>query len=162
MLILQTPAAFLDHEGTSLGPTDWRRVPQPDIDAFATLTGDDHWIHVDTERAAREAPGGRTIVHGLYVLSLIPAWQRSLFRIERRGAGLSYGYDRVRFVTPIQVDAQIRLSQTITAAAPHRLGTRVSLTSTIEVGTAGTIAIVADVILVIGSDQGPDAKGQQS
>ncbi len=152
MLSLQTPAAFSDHVGARLGPTDWRRISQSEIDAFARQTGDDHWIHVDTERAAREAPGGRTIVHGLYVLSLIPAWQRSLFRIERRGAGLSYGYDRVRFVAPIQVDAPIRLIQTVKATEPHRMGTRVSLTSTIEVEAAGTTAIVADAILVIGSE----------
>ena len=37
-------------------------------------------------------------MHGLYVVSLIPRWQRALFRIEKRGAGLSYGYDRVRYV----------------------------------------------------------------
>lgn len=149
MLILQTPDAFQDHVGALLGPTDWRCISQFEIDAFAELTGDNHWIHVDVARAAREAPGGRTIVHGLYVLSLIPEWQRTLFRIERRGAGLSYGYDRVRFVAPIMVDAQIRLTQTVNAAAPHRIGTRVSLTSTIEVGAACTTAILADAILVI-------------
>lgn len=150
MLIMPTPAAFRDHVGARLGPTEWRAIPQSEIDAFARLTGDDHWIHVDAERAARQAPGGRTIVHGLAVLSLIPAWQRSLFRIERRGAGLSYGYDRVRFILPIMVDARIRLFQTVTAAEAHRLGTRVSLTSKIEVDTPRTIAIVAEAILVIG------------
>jgi acyl dehydratase len=151
VLILQTPAAFKDHLGAQLGPTDWRRVSQAEINAFADHTGDDHWIHVDAERAAREAPGGRTIVHGLYVMSLIPAWQRSLFRIERRGAGLSYGYDRVRFVVPIMVDAQIRLHQTVKAAEPHKMGVRVSLTSTVEVDAVGKTAIVADAILLIGS-----------
>ena len=152
MLVLQTPAAFHDHVGAILGPTGWRSIPQARINAFAEMTGDDHWIHVDVERAAREAPGGRTIAHGLHVLSLIPEWQRALFRIERRGAGLSYGYDRVRFVAPIPVDTPIRLVQKVTAAVPHRLGTRVSLTSTIELETPGTTAIVAEAILLIASD----------
>lgn len=152
MLILQTPAAFSDNVGIQLGPTEWRCVSQAEIDAFAKLTGDDHWIHVDVKRAEREAPGGRTIAHGLYVLSLIPEWQRSLFRIERRGAGLSYGYDRVRFVAPIEVESDIRLLQMISKAEPHKKGTRVSLTSTIEVGAAGKTAIVADTILVIGAE----------
>ena len=161
MLILTTPAAFHDHVGARLGPTQWRAIPQSEIVAFASLTGDDHWIHVDTERAAREAPGGRTIVHGLSVLSLIPAWQRSLFRIERRGAGLSYGYDRVRFIAPIMVDAPIRLFQTVSAAEAHRMGTRVSLTSTIEVDAPGTTAIVAEAILVIGSAPEPDSSAHR-
>ncbi|MFN3143886.1 MAG: MaoC/PaaZ C-terminal domain-containing protein [Paracoccaceae bacterium] len=58
------------------------------MDGFADLSGDDHWIHVDAARAAREQPGGKTIAHGLYLLSLIPRLQRQLFRIEQRGAGL--------------------------------------------------------------------------
>jgi acyl dehydratase len=152
MLILPTPAGFQDHVGATLGPTDWRRISQSEITTFAEVTGDDHWIHVDVERVARESPGGRTIAHGLYALSLVPRWQRSLFRIERRGAGLSYGYDRVRFVAPIPVDTPIRLIQTVTAVAPHRLGTRVLLTSTIEIETPGTTAIVADTILLIGTE----------
>lgn len=150
MLVLQTPAGFLDHVGETLGPTGWRQVSQPEINAFADITGDDHWIHVDVARVARDAPGGRTIAHGLFVLSLIPKWQRQLFKIEKRGAGLSYGYDRVRFVAPVPVNENIRLSQTVTDAAPHRLGTRVSLTSTIEIGEAGRVAIVAEAILLIG------------
>lgn len=151
MLVLQTPAQFHNHIGVRLGPTEWRAVSQSEINAFADLTGDDHWIHVDVERAAREATDGRTIAHGLYVLSLIPKWQRALFRIARRGAGLSYGYDRVRFTAPIPVDAPIRLIQTVTDATPHRLGTRVCLTSAVEVGGPDQIAIVADAILVISS-----------
>ena len=151
MLLLPTPAAFADHVGASLGPTAWRTVTQAEITAFAQLTGDDHWIHVDAERAARELPGGRTMAHGLYVLSLIPAWQRQLFGYERRGAGLSYGYDRVRFTAPIHVDAPIRLGQTIGAVAPQGNGTRVSLTSTIEIEEPGRIAIVAEAILLIGN-----------
>ena len=80
---------------------------------------------------------------------LVPRWQRSLFRIERRGAGLSYGYDRVRFIAPIPVDTPVRLTQTVTGVTPHRLGTRVGLTSTIEMGANATTAIVADAILLI-------------
>lgn len=150
MLVLETPAAFRDAIGVSLGPTDWRRISQSEINAFADLTGDDHWIHVDVARAGRELPGGRTISHGLYVLSLIPMWQRSLFRIEKRGAGLSYGYDRVRFTAPVPVEAPIRLCQTVRDAVPHKAGTRISLTSTVEVEEPGKTAIVADAILLIG------------
>lgn len=149
MLVLQTPAEFRNHLGATLGPTDWRSISQAQISAFAEMTGDDHWIHVDVDRARRERPDGRTIVHGLYVLSLIPAWQRTLFRIAQRGAGLSYGYDRVRFTATIPVDTPIRLTQTVQDAVPHKVGTRVSLTSTVDVARADNTAIVAEVILLI-------------
>lgn len=149
MLTLHTPQDFGTHVGETIGPTDWRSVSQADIGGFATLTGDDHWIHVDVERAARENPGGRTIVHGLYLLSLIPRWQRALFHIERRGAGLLYGYDGVRFILPIAVDAPIRLCQTVNAVAPHRQGTRIALTSRIETDASDRPALIAETILLI-------------
>lgn len=151
MLILDTPADFAEHVGDRLGPTQWRTVTQAQISAYAELTGDDHWIHVDVERAARERPGGLTITHGLYVLSLIPAWQRDLFQIEQRGAGLSYGYERVRFTAPIPVDTPIRLIQTVADVKPHSQGVKVFLTSTVEVGKADSTALVAEGILLIGS-----------
>ena len=47
-------------------------VTQEDIDAFAELTGDHQWIHVDVERAMRESPFGGPIAHGFLTLSLLP------------------------------------------------------------------------------------------
>lgn len=149
MMVLQTPATFLERIGTVLGPTDWRSISQSEISNFAKLTGDDHWIHVDIERAAREQPDGRTLVHGIYILSLIPKWQRQLFHITNRGAGLSYGYDRTRFILPVEVDAPIRLSQTVIKAVPHSLGTKVWLNSTIEIEEPEQVAVVAQAILLI-------------
>lgn len=85
MLVLQTPAGFEEHIGATLGPTDWRVVRQAEIDAFADLTGDDRGNHVEVARWAREAPDGRTIIHGLYVLSLFPAWHAHLPVTDDRG-----------------------------------------------------------------------------
>jgi acyl dehydratase len=53
-------------------PTQWVAIVQPRIDALADCTADRQWIHVDRERAAREAPLGTTIAHGLLTLSLLP------------------------------------------------------------------------------------------
>lgn len=150
MLELASPSEFQAHVGAVLGPTDWRSLTQAEVTGFARATGDDHWIHVDTERAARDMPDGRTIAHGLYLLSLIPRWQRALFTIAQRGAGLNYGYDKVRFTAPVPVGARIRLRQTVRDAQPHALGTRVWLDSTIEVGAPGQVALFASGILVLG------------
>jgi acyl dehydratase len=57
--------------GQHLGFSDYRVVEQRDVDAFAALTGDDQWIHVDVERASH-GPFGGTIAHGLLTLSLGP------------------------------------------------------------------------------------------
>ena len=62
--------------GTEVGVSDWVEITQDRINQFAEATGDEQWIHVDTERAARESPGGTTIAHGLLSLSLIPMFLR--------------------------------------------------------------------------------------
>ncbi|HYU60038.1 MAG TPA: MaoC/PaaZ C-terminal domain-containing protein, partial [Solirubrobacterales bacterium] len=57
--------------GEEVGPGEWREVTQEMIDQFAELSGDDQWIHVDVERAAKESPFGTTVAHGNLTLSLI-------------------------------------------------------------------------------------------
>jgi acyl dehydratase len=141
--------------GRALGATSWSTINQATIDAFAEITGDDHWIHVDTERAAREMPGGRTIVHGLLLLSLIPALQRQIFHIRRRGRGLNYGYDRVRFVRPVACDARVRLVQSLVEVRPADGGTRLTLDSAIELEDGDKPALVARGIVLILDEPAP-------
>src|ERR671933_2926344 len=82
--------------GQASGPGEWREVTQEDIDAFADLSGDHQWIHVDVERAKRESPFGTTVAHGNLTLSLIDGFRREL--IESRGLklGVNYGWNKVR------------------------------------------------------------------
>jgi len=96
--------------GQAVGPTDWRTVTQEDIDTFARLTGDDQWIHVDVERAKTESPFGTTVAHGNLTLSMIDGMRRGL--IESRGfkLGVNYGWNRVRFPSPVPVDSKLRTS----------------------------------------------------
>jgi acyl dehydratase len=141
--------------GCPLGATPWSAITQAKIGAFAAVTGDDHWIHVDAERAAREMPGGRTIVHGLLLLSLIPALQRQIFHIRHRGRGLNYGYDRVRFVRPVTCGARIRLAQSLVEARPGDGGTRLTLDSEIELEGSDKPAVVARGIVLILDEHAP-------
>src|ERR687892_767111 len=83
-------------EGEDLGTSDWHEVTQDAIDAFADVTGDHQWIHVDTERA-RDTPFGGTIAHGYYTLSLAPMLMRQIWTLEGFAYALNYGLDRVRF-----------------------------------------------------------------
>ena len=159
MVIVETALDLRHHAGKTLGATSWMKITQAQTDAFAALTGDDHWIHLDAARAAREQPGGRTIAHGLFLLSLIPRLQRQLFRIERRGAGLNYGYDRVRFTAPVPVGSHVRLTQTVTSATRRGAGTQLAITSTIEIQGNARPALVADGLLFIADRVTEDASG---
>ncbi len=96
--------------GQRVGPSEWRTIMQEDIDAFAEVSGDHQWIHVDPERAARESPYGRTVAHGNLTLSLIDGFRGAL--IEQRGMrmGINYGWDRVRFPAPVPAGSRVRAS----------------------------------------------------
>src|SRR4051794_30615168 len=93
--------------GTRLGVSDWHVVTQDQVDAFADATSDRQWIHVDVDRAA-DGPFGATIAHGLLTLSLVPALVRQVYRIENAAMGVNYGFDKVRFTSPVRVGARVR------------------------------------------------------
>lgn len=94
--------------GRAIGPSAWREVTQADIDAFAHLSGDDQWIHVDRERAERESPYGTTVAHGNLTLSLIDGMRRTLIATTGFKLGVNYGWNRVRFPAPVPAGSRVR------------------------------------------------------
>jgi acyl dehydratase len=102
--------------GQTIGPSEWRRVTQDDIDTFAALSGDDQWIHVDTERAKQESPFGTTIAHGNLTLSLVDGFRKELISSNGFALGVNYGWDRIRFPAPVPVDSRIRARAEIVSA----------------------------------------------
>ncbi|SAK74835.1 MaoC-like dehydratase [Caballeronia calidae] len=103
--------------GCELGVSDWVVVDQARIDAFAQCTGDTQWIHVDVERVRRESPFGGTIAHGYLTLSLLASLAIEIGVIPGdASAGLNYGLDKVRFMTPVKAGARVRNRVTLLAA----------------------------------------------
>lgn len=76
-------------------------IDQAMIDTFAGVTQDRQWIHVDPDRAAVESPFKKTIAHGLLTLSLITGWYHRCFAFPNRKMALNYGFDKVRFTSPV-------------------------------------------------------------
>jgi acyl dehydratase len=106
-------AALRDAIGVPRGPTPWRTVTQEDIDAFARITGDHQWIHVDVERAKRESPFGTTIAHGNLTLGMIDGLReqistRDVLDPDRVALGVNMGWNRVRFPAPVPAGSRIR------------------------------------------------------
>ena len=82
---------------------DWGaevEVTQDKIDAFAELTGDRQWIHVDVERAKKESPFGGPIAHGFLTLSLLPAMASFPLKVTGQGSAVNYGASGLRFLAP--------------------------------------------------------------
>lgn len=108
--------------GVELGPTAWHDVTQHSIDAFADVTGDHQWIHVDADRAAASQFGG-TIAHGLYTLSRGPALMAELLAFDAFAHVINYGYEKVRFPAPLPVGSRLRMSATVRSVDDRGAGT---------------------------------------
>ena len=106
-VVFETPRDMLGQEGLSLGASDWMTVEQSMIDAFADLTGDHQWIHVDPERAA-SGLFGACIAHGYLTLALANLFMPQLMQFENLAMGVNYGSDRLRFPAPVKVGSRIR------------------------------------------------------
>jgi acyl dehydratase len=117
--------------GQELGVSDWHLVTQEDIDAFADVTGDHQWIHVDVERA-KGTPFGGTIAHGYYTLSLAPKFTYELFSIEGFAFGINYGLNKVRFPAPLPVGSKVRLTAQLASVEDVAGGVQFGLDLTFE------------------------------
>ena len=93
-----------------LGPSAWREVTQEEVDRFAELSGDDQWIHVDTERAKEESPFGTTVAHGNLTLSMIDGFRKELVQSGGFKLGVNYGWNKVRFPAPVPTGSRVRAS----------------------------------------------------
>jgi acyl dehydratase len=122
----------------------WITVDQARIDAFAKVTEDEQFIHVDPERAKATVFGG-TVAHGFLTLSLLSAMAYSaLPRIEGAAHGVNYGFDRVRFVRPVPSGSQVRGRFVLKAITPRSAREwRLSYEVTVEIEGAETPALAA-------------------
>lgn len=99
-------------------------VRQSMIDAFADLSGDHNWIHVDVERSRRESPFGQPIAHGMLSLSLFANLPDGAdFRVSGFGNTTNYGIDHVRFLSPVPSGAQLQASVRLADVRQKRRGT---------------------------------------
>jgi acyl dehydratase len=113
--------------GVRRGPSSWRTVTQEDIDAFAQITGDHQWIHVDVERAKRESPFGTTIAHGNLTLSIIDGLRqqisaRDAVDLEQIALGVNMGWNRIRFPAPVPAGARVRATAELVSVEEKRDG----------------------------------------
>ena len=97
-------------------PSDWFEITQGRINDFADVTLDHQWIHIDAERAST-GPFGTTIAHGHLTLSIMGHLPRAVEenapRLEGQKLMINYGFDKVRFPSPVPVGARVRTTSTL-------------------------------------------------
>jgi acyl dehydratase len=108
--------------GTEIGVSDWIPVDQAAIDAFADVTGDHQFIHIDPEAAAK-TPFGGTIAHGFLTLSLLSQMAAGvMLSPETLKMAVNYGFDRVRFLAPVRSGSRVRGRFTLASLEEKRPG----------------------------------------
>jgi acyl dehydratase len=137
---------FVAAEGSQLGPTDWLEVTQERVNLFADATDDHQWIHVDPERAAN-GPFGATIAHGLLTLSLLPHFTSQMYTVDNIAMAINYGYNKVRFITPIKVGSKVRARAEIAKVDQLDGAVQATLTTTVEIEGSDKPAAVAESIV---------------
>ncbi|MER6151588.1 MaoC family dehydratase [Streptomyces hirsutus] len=154
MTVFKNLAELSTFVGKELEPGTWRRITQTMIDEFAGATGDHQWIHVDPERAAH-GPYKTTIAHGFLTLSLVSVLLQDVYQVASSRMGINYGLDRVRFPSPVPVDARVRVRATLSSfdwIAPD--GAQISWNATVEREGSDKPACVAQTVSRVFERQG--------
>ncbi|HWB67689.1 MAG TPA: MaoC family dehydratase [Mycobacteriales bacterium] len=144
-------ALFQAAVGQPEGTGEWFEVTQDRINAFADVTEDHQFIHVDPKQAADLSPWGTTIAHGFLTLSLLTHLSHSIQQPAERFdgvvMGVNYGFEKVRFISPVKVGSKIRVSSVLAAAElkdPNNV--QITRTMTVEIDGESKPALVADWI----------------
>ena len=135
--------------GEQEGAGEWFLIDQERINAFADVTEDHQFIHVDPEQCKALSPFGVPIAHGFLTLSLLTHLASTLPQDPARLQGLqlavNYGFEKVRFVSPVKVGARIRVSSVLAAVDqkdPRTL--QIVRSMTVEIDGESRPALVAD------------------
>jgi len=111
---------FKSHVGQKIGTSRWFVLDQSRIDLFANVTEDYQFIHVDADLASK-TPFGTTIAHGFLTLSMLSTMSYdSIPRIEGVTMSVNYGFDRIRFVTPVTSGSRVRAHFTLASTKTEK------------------------------------------
>ena len=122
--------------GQEIGVSSWHVVDQKRIDSYADVIEDHQFIHVDPERAKKETAFGTTVAHGFLTMSLMSIMSYEVMPvIEGTTMGVNYGFDRLRFVSPVRAGSRVRGRFTLVEATlrkPKELMSRTNVSVEIE------------------------------
>src|SRR3954451_2162550 len=108
--------------GQEVGVSDWILIDQARIDAFAAVTGDHQFIHVDPEAAAK-TPFGGTVAHGFLTLSLLSQMAAGVMLVPPTiRMAVNYGFEKIRFIAPVRSGKRVRGRFTLVSAEEKRPG----------------------------------------
>ena len=131
--------------GQEVAVGEWFTLDQSRISAFAEVTEDRQWIHVDAERARTDLPNGKTIAHGFLTLSLLSSLVKEAVAVKGDfSRAINYGLNRVRFPTPVAAGSPIRVRCTLVSVEDVSGGIQICWAVTVDVNEVSKPALVAE------------------
>jgi acyl dehydratase len=144
-------SAYQNMVGHEVGVSSWHLVDQGRINLYADVIDDHQFIHIDPERAKKETPFGSTVAHGFLTMSLMSIMSYEVMPvIEGTTMGVNYGFDRLRFISPVRAGSRVRGRFVLAEAKlrkPTELQSRTNVT--VEIEGEEKPALVADWIGLI-------------
>ncbi len=126
---------------------EWIEISQERINQFADATEDHQWIHIDSERAAKESPFKTTIGHGFLSLSMLSKMSYETVRVKGDfKMGINYGLNRVRFPAPVPAGSRLRGRFTVQAFDEHEWGIQTTWGVTVEIEGSPKPCVAAEWI----------------
>ncbi len=132
--------------------TKWYQVTQKAINIFADLTRDHQFIHINPE-LAKNSMYGQTVAHGFFVLSMLGFFtlqdgkQESMqFYVKDAKSIINYGFDKIRFISPVPVGSYIRDVTQISKVELVKRGMKFTSHHVIEIRGQTKPAVIADWI----------------
>jgi acyl dehydratase len=144
--IFDQPSSLSTAVGEHLGYSEWRVITADEVSAFADVTGDHQWIHVDPVRAAA-GPFGVQVAHGFLVLSLLPVITAEVLEVRGVAMAINYGLNRVRFPAPTPVGSRVRGGVVLAAYGDVEGGVQVTLEVAVTVEDAPKPSCVAEQLV---------------
>ena len=127
---------------------EWFEIKQDRIDAFAAVTLDRQWIHIDPDRAKAESPYGTTIAHGFLTLSLLSHLLSAAVRIDAGFTrGINYGINRLRFPSAVTCGSRVRGRFVLQSVKDVEGGVEIVWAITVEVEGSEKPALVVEWVL---------------
>jgi len=144
-------AAYQAMVGREIGVSSWHLIDQSRIDVYADVIEDHQFIHVDPERAKKETAFGGTVAHGFLTMSLMSIMSYEVMPvIEGTTMGVNYGFDKLRFISPVRAGRRVRGRFTLAEARLRKDKELQSRTHvTVEIEGEDKPALVADWIGLI-------------
>lgn len=141
-----TLEAYQAMVGKEIGVSSWHLIDQLRIDTYAGVTEDHQFIHVDPERAKTETVFGTTIAHGFLTMSMMSVMSYEVMpAIAGTTMGVNYGFDKLRFVSPVRSGRRVRGRFVLAEAKLRKAGELQSRTSvTVEIEGEDKPALVAE------------------